>query len=130
MQPNILVVDDDLGILHAIRITLEDEGYHVVAAENGQIALEIVADTPPNLILLDMMMPKMDGSAFARELERRNLKDSIPIVLLTAGGRARQLADAIGATTYLQKPFDIDDLLGVVESLAGPSATPHMSGNL
>ena len=120
MQSNILVVDDDIGILQAIRITLEDEGYHVATAENGLVALEKVAITRPSLILLDMMMPKMDGVTFAHELTRSGRRGNLPIIVLTAGGRASQRAREIDATAYVLKPFDIDELLAVVAKYIPP----------
>ncbi len=86
-------------------------------ASDGVDALTILAERRPDLILLDVGMPRMDGFAFAEELGRRGLHPGIPIVVLTADGNARQKASRIGAWTYLTKPFSVDALLDCVERL-------------
>jgi CheY-like chemotaxis protein len=110
----VLVVDDDAGLQETLQAALEFEDYEVVVAEDGLVALEKLSAVTPDLILLDIMMPRMDGYAFAKELQRRGLRASIPVVILTADGRARQKAAQIGADGYIEKPFDIPDFLDEV----------------
>ena len=115
--PLVLVVDDDPDILEAVCDILEGEGYRVARARHGQEALARIDDEPPLVILLDLMMPVMDGLAFARALHGRDDGASIPIVVISADGDPQKAA-ALGARGFLAKPFDIDALLAEVASLA------------
>ena len=115
--PLVLVVDDDPDILEAVCDILEGEGYRVARARNGREALVRVDEERPLLILLDLMMPVMDGLAFAQALHRRDGDHEIPIVVISADGDPQKAA-ALGARGFLAKPFDIDALLAEVASLA------------
>ncbi len=112
-RPLVLVVDDDPDILEAICDVLEVEGYRVARARNGQEALGRVGEERPRAILLDLMMPVMDGIAFAEALRERAGGERIPIVVISADGNP-QRAVAVGARGFLAKPFDIDALLAQV----------------
>jgi CheY-like chemotaxis protein len=114
--PPILVVDDDPQILEFVSLALADEGYAVVTASNGAVALERVREHSPALILLDMTMPVMDGWQFAREY-RANPGPHAPIVCVTAAQNAGERAAQINADASLPKPFDLDNLLDLVEQL-------------
>lgn len=119
MAKSILVVDDDPDVQRLIRMALEDEGYLVAVADDGEQALQTLAgqtqaDAPPDLIVLDYMMPRMNGAIFVKESEQRGLRDAIPIILMTAAGQAKQLAASMRAEGYLGKPFEIDDLLDTI----------------
>ena len=117
----VLVVDDDPDILEAICDILEGEGYVVARARHGAEALERLHERRPNLILLDLMMPVMDGLAFAHALHERRLDPEIPIVVISADGNPQKAA-SIGARGFLAKPFDIDALLAHVASAAAQAA--------
>jgi CheY-like chemotaxis protein len=110
----ILVVDDDVDIRDATRLVLEHNGYLVVAASNGEEALRLLQDGPVDLILLDMMMPVMDGWGFRRSQPDGPAFVKIPVIVLTGDGRASSKAAAIGAAGYLRKPLDLDDLLATI----------------
>jgi two-component system chemotaxis response regulator CheY len=110
----ILVADDDVDIRDATRLVLEHNGYLVVAASNGEEALRLLQDGPVDLILLDMMMPVMDGWGFRNSQPEGPAFVNIPVVVLTGDGRASAKAEAIGAAGYLRKPVDLDVLLTVV----------------
>jgi len=114
---DILVVDDEPELQEALRDLLELEGYDVRVARDGIEALERVEAAKPRLIVLDLMMPRMDGYGFVAELERRNLRDEIPIIVLTADGKASTKADHLGAAAGVAKPFDVTMLLGEVARL-------------
>lgn len=114
----VLVVDDDDGFQETLQALLEMEGYDVVVARDGQEALAKLEEITPAVILLDLMMPRMNGFDFAQELTRRGLRPAIPIVVLTADGRAGQKVEQIGAEGHLGKPFDVNALLQVVNQLA------------
>jgi CheY-like chemotaxis protein len=115
----ILVVDDDPTIRLTVAGILEDEGYTVIAAGDGLEALEKLAEVRPAAILLDMAMPRMDGYAFAAELERRGAQETPPVIVLTADGRAAEKAARVGARGYLAKPFTLATLLAEVARVAG-----------
>ena len=122
-RPLVLVVDDDPDILEAICDILDAEGYRVARARHGGEALERVVEERPSIILLDLMMPVMDGIAFASELRARGLADGVPIVVISADGNPQRAA-AVGATGYLAKPFDIEALLAQVAGITGAAAPP------
>ncbi len=116
----VLVVDDDPDIREVVALVLEDEGFSVETAVNGAEALEKVRADPPCGILLDMMMPVMDGAQFLRAWGSEAASRHVPVVVMSAN---RKAADALtlGASDFIAKPFDIDALLAHVDSLAAPS---------
>ena len=115
----ILVVEDESGIRETIVEILADEGYEVTTADDGLAALDAVAQSRPDAILLDLMLPRLDGFGVAAELQRRGLHPGIPIIVATADGRGRQSAERIGARHWVAKPFSIDELLATVASALG-----------
>jgi len=117
----ILVVDDDRGLQAALTEIFEDEGYRVAIAHDGYHALDQLAGVTPDLIVLDIGMPRMDGFTFADELARRGLRPGIPMLVLTADGRAQQKAARVKAEGWLAKPFDVNELL---ERVAGLLSAP------
>jgi CheY-like chemotaxis protein len=116
-KATILVVDDDDAIVEVIRAALEDEGYRVLSAINGA-ALGLARDRQPNLILLDIMMPEMDGVEVSRRLRADPTTASIPIVAMSAHNRLRATGDAMAADDRLPKPFELGDLYAAVERWA------------
>jgi CheY-like chemotaxis protein len=109
----ILVVEDDDDVRELIATTLEDHAYAVDLAVDGRQALERVAESCPELILLDMKMPRMNGWEFAR-LFREQFGRVAPIVVVTASADAQARAAEIGAEGHLGKPFSLAALLAVV----------------
>ena len=116
-RKRILVVDDDAGIQELLELALAGEGYDVLVARDGIDAFEKLRDIQPDLIVLDLMMPRMDGATFARELRRRGY--NTPIMVLTAASRGEQRALALDVDGYVAKPFSLPELLGQVARLAG-----------
>lgn len=115
----VLVVDDEDAIRTVVSAILEDEGYEVRAAMDGE-ALAIASSEPcPDLVLLDIMMPIMDGPEMRRRLLQDPRTAEIPVVVMTAAGDAARWATQLGAAGSIQKPFDIDQLLELVDRLAG-----------
>jgi CheY-like chemotaxis protein len=112
-QLRILVVDDDTSIRSFVEMALDGEGYAVSTATNGAQALAVTGQLQPDLILLDMRMPVMDGWTFARKY-RDQAGPHAPIVVITAATDAGQRAAEIQADGFLGKPFDLDELLGLV----------------
>jgi DNA-binding response OmpR family regulator len=109
----ILVIDDDRDLLTLVAFILESEHYHVMMASDGREGLARVAEQMPDLILLDMKMPVMNGWEFARELQA-TYEICPPIVVLTAAEDARKRAMEVGAAAWIGKPFDLDALVAVV----------------
>lgn len=126
ISPLVLVVDDDPDILEAISDILEVEQYRVVKARNGLEALERVEAERPDAILLDLMMPVMDGATFAQALKQRPARD-VPIVVISADGNPQRAA-AVGARAFLAKPFDIDTLLAHVAAMTGRGGSAPRAG--
>jgi CheY-like chemotaxis protein len=118
---SILVVDDDPDIRDSLTEILGDEGYRVSGVGNGREALEYLrAETRPSLILLDMMMPEMDGWRFRLEQQKSPDLAHIPVVILSAHGNVREAALALGAADYLRKPLRIESLLEIAERYCRP----------
>ncbi|HEX7487641.1 MAG TPA: response regulator [Anaeromyxobacteraceae bacterium] len=111
----ILVVEDDADIRSALGDILADEGYAVSSAADGREALELLrAGLSPRVILLDLMMPVMTGPAFrAAQLAEPSLS-GIPVILITAGGRLREVSQALGAEASFSKPFELSRLLRAI----------------
>ena len=106
----VLVIDDDPSIRQVVGYVLSDEGYDVVEAADGQAALAAIERRHPDVILLDMKMPGMDGWAFVRRYRERYGHRS-PIVVLTAAQDAARRGAEVDADGYLAKPFDLDALV-------------------
>jgi CheY-like chemotaxis protein len=123
-MPEILVVEDDEAIRGLVSEVLRDDGYDVSEAANGVEALAYVGGHRPDLIVLDLMMPVMDGWAFVEACRRNQSCRQVPIVVTSASHDLPRTAErlrAYGVRTCLAKPFDVDGLLALVE-LYAPSA--------
>jgi DNA-binding response OmpR family regulator len=124
MERKILIVDDEAHIRMLIEQTLEDledEGVEFFAAENGEVALEIIKEEKPNLVFLDVMMPKMNGMEVCRRVKKELGLDEVYIVLLTAKGQEmdRQKGQEMGADVYMTKPFDPEMILDKAKEVLG-----------
>ena len=119
----ILIVDDEPSIRSALAQLLEEEGYEVAVVRNGREAILYLERTvhPPCLILLDMMMPEMSGLQFRREQQEHAGLADIPVIAMSANLHLAQAAQLLGVTDYLQKPFNIGDLLSAVVRNCGPT---------
>jgi CheY-like chemotaxis protein len=120
----VLVVDDDAEVRQLLRRMLESEGFAVVEAENGRVALERLRGEPPSLILLDLMMPEMDGFEFVAELRRDEGWRAIPVVVITARDLSRDDRERLNGHVekILQKgTYDRDQLLAEVRELVAQS---------
>jgi len=111
----ILVVDDDQDMLDMIQEALEIEGYMVIVSDNGQGALEKVVREKPDLVLLDIKMPGLDGFQILKQIR---LKSSVPIIMLTGGQEPSFVSRSLdlGADDYIKKPFSIQELLAHIRA--------------
>ncbi|MFD2170242.1 response regulator [Tumebacillus lipolyticus] len=106
----VLIVDDQYGIRVLLHEVLDKEGYSIFQAPNGMTALQIVKEEQPDLVLLDMKIPGMDGLEILRHI--RNIEPDTKVIMMTAYGELDLIKEAtvLGALTHFTKPFDIDEL--------------------
>lgn len=116
MANKILVVDDDLNICELLKLYLENEGYMVFTANDGQEAVDTFQNKTPDLVLLDIMLPKKDGWQVCREIRKIS---SAPIIMLTAKGETfdKVLGLELGADDYVVKPFDAKEVMARVKAV-------------
>jgi len=115
----VLIVDDEDGIRDFLRCAFQSEGYTVLVAPDGVDALALCEVCVPDTILLDLMMPRMDGLRFLHEFRRRHGVDACPVIIMSAVSTAVEHAEAAGVTGAVVKPFDLDELLDMVEGALG-----------
>ena len=115
----VLLVDDDDGIREMLAIGLQDEGLDVRAARDGLQALALLADWHPDAIVLDLMMPTMDGWTFRDEQRRHGLAPGVPVVIISAARDLDRHVELLGAATGLVKPFDFAALLATLQRVLG-----------
>ncbi len=115
----VLVVDDEPQVVWMLQFSLEAEGYQTFAARDGQAALDEVRLHQPNLVLLDIMMPVMDGWAFLEELQQLPKEERPRVIVVSARSSLRDRAKAaeLGADAFVAKPFNVDDLLVVLHDV-------------
>ena len=116
MANKILVVDDDLNICELLKLYLENDGYVVYTANDGKQAVDMFKNKTPDLVLLDIMLPKMDGWQVCREIRKTS---SVPIIMLTAKGETFDtvLGLELGADDYVVKPFDTKEVMARVKAV-------------
>jgi two-component system response regulator VicR len=119
MQKKILIVDDDKEICEAIERVLAEEGYKVFKAYNGKEALQEVNEKIPDLIILDILMPKLNGYAVCRKIRQNDLIKNIPVLMVTgvSSKTGKMGGYDAGADDYITKPFNNKELLARIETL-------------
>ena len=118
-EKRILIVDDEEDVVASLQFALETEGYQCLTAHDGKEALDKAKGESPDLIILDIMMPKMNGYKVARLLKFDKKYKHIPIIMLTARttDKDKELGYETGADRYVTKPFQIDGLVGAVNNI-------------
>lgn len=122
-QKQILIVDDDQLMHRLFQHHLEKAGYKMISATNGREAMDLAASQPPNLIVMDIMMPDTDGLAALRELKKNDATKSIPVIIITANFHhlAKQESANCGAAIFLTKPFSPTQLLNEIRRILPPT---------
>jgi DNA-binding response OmpR family regulator len=117
----ILIVDDDTELVEGLRLVLERQGFRVLEARDGHQGRQMIYNHRPDLVILDMMMPRMGGYPVLEHF--RDKKDTPPIIMITAneGSRHKAYAEFLGVVDYIRKPFAMERLLEAVQKALGPS---------
>lgn len=112
----ILIADDNMQLLDILKIAAQKDGYHTVLAEDGEMALKLFRSQKPNMVLLDVMMPGMDGFQVCREIRRES---DVPIIMITARGEdfEKIMGLEIGADDYIVKPFSPAEVMARVKAV-------------
>lgn len=120
---SILIVDDEAHMRRVTELSLRQEGYRLLSAANGVLAVAVATAEQPDLIVMDLMMPELDGLGALRQLKANEATSHIPVILLTARGQVllHQEAEKSGAALFLTKPFSPTQLRSAVARLLQPS---------
>ncbi len=122
MKPSVLVVDDDAAVRELLTILLAEEGYTVRSAGDAYEAMDLVSSDPPSLLLIDLMMPGVSGAEFLTRLRRDSRWVTLPVIFISAHPRLREMAQELGASAALAKPFDVNHLLEqIARALLSPA---------
>jgi len=119
MAKKILIVDDEAQLVEMVKMRLEASGYEIISAHDGQEGLDKAKKEKPDLIILDLMLPKIDGYKVCRMLKFDEKYKKIPIILFSARAQEedKKMGEEVGADTYITKPFDPKVLLGKIQEL-------------
>ena len=132
MEQKVLVVDDELGIRELLHDALTEAGYEVITARSGKEAIEVFRTKKPDLVLLDIMMPELDGFQTCEILRKDSNNASLPIIMLTAKDRESDIVQALelGADDYIIKPVDAKELLNKIDNLLSIAKTGMLPSQL
>lgn len=121
MSKKILLVDDEVQLVEMVKMRIEASGYDVICAYDGQQALQMAKKEKPDLIILDLMLPKMDGYKVCGLLKNDSRYSKIPIIMFTARAQEEDflLGKELGAEAFITKPFEPNILLGKIKELIG-----------
>lgn len=115
MKAKILIVDDDPDILEVTGKSLRNHDYEVVTADNGRLALDVINEEMPDLVLTDVLMPEMDGFTLYKKLKNNSLTNNIPVLIITGRGKMEDAFKVVGADGFLSKPFTSEDLINEID---------------
>ncbi len=115
----ILIIDDEQDIVETVAFMLKGKGFETVCAYDGEEGLKLAKEVNPDLIILDVMMPKINGYKICRLLKYDNKYKNIPIIMVTARGQEEDklIGEETGADEYITKPFEFDDILSAIQRL-------------
>jgi CheY-like chemotaxis protein len=115
----ILLIDDEFAILEVLSGLLVDDGFRVLTANNGEEALARLAEEVPDVVVVDVMMPRLDGREVVRRMRADARTAHVPVIFMSAAGGFAAAAEQLGARAFLRKPFRIDALLAALKSALG-----------
>lgn len=115
MEKKIYVIDDDSGIVDVMKIILEEHGYKVDTSMDSNDIFRMIDKAIPDIVLLDILMYGKSGPEIVRSLKNRDKTRNIPVIMVSAQEDIRKIAESAGADDYLEKPFNINDLLKIIE---------------
>ena len=116
MAHKILIIEDDRDMIEAVKLRLVEEGYEVVTAENGLEGLEKYEADKPNLILLDVVMPQMDGYSFIKTFKQKYSVREVPVIVLSGKSGMKDMFALEGIRGFLEKPYGFDELLQKIKN--------------
>jgi len=119
MKPTVMIVEDEASLVTMLRYNLEKEGYNVTEASDGEEAVTVADETPPDAVILDWMLPRMSGIEVCRQLRRKSETRTVPIIMLTARSEETDKVRGlnVGADDYMTKPFSMPELVARVRAL-------------
>lgn len=129
MPKKVMIVDDEPNILLSVEFLMQREGHEVVTARDGQEAIELLAAAKPDLMILDVMMPRKNGFEVCNEVRADPGFADMPILMLTAKGREAEIkkGESLGADAYITKPFSTHELVAKVQALLEGQRSPGQS---
>ena len=131
MAKRVLLVEDETNIVISLTFLLERAGFEVRSEANGQVALDDVLANPPDVLVLDVMLPGLDGFEVLRRLRSSPSGAALPVLMLTAKGQREDRENALrnGADKFISKPFANAEVIAAVKALAGVDAEPHAASS-
>lgn len=114
----VLVAEDDFSIREVVKLILSNEGVTVLEAEDALTTLKLSEDERPDIILLDISLGSSDGGKVSQQLKKNQATKHIPLIIMSANTKTREIANSSGADGFLLKPFDINDLLSLIKQYA------------
>ena len=132
MKPTVMIVEDEASLVTMLRYNLEKEGYNVTEASDGEEAVTVADETPPDAVILDWMLPRMSGIEVCRQLRRKTETRSVPIIMLTARSEETDKVRGlnVGADDYMTKPFSMPELVARVRALLRRAKPSQAKGQL
>ena len=132
MRPTVMIVEDEASLVTMLRYNLEKEGYNVTEASDGEEAITVANETPPDAVILDWMLPRMSGIEVCRQLRRKTETRAVPIIMLTARSEEADKIRGlnVGADDYLTKPFSMPELVARVRALLRRAKPSQAKGQL
>ena len=129
-EKKVLVVDDEIHIIHVVAIKLRNNGYEVISAENGNEAFELACEEKPDIIVTDFQMPVMTGLELVRKLRENEATKEIPVIMLTARGFAieDEQKEELQISEFLSKPFSPKELQRSIDDILYQKATANQEG--
>jgi two-component system phosphate regulon response regulator PhoB len=132
MKPTVMIVEDEASLVTMLRYNLEKEGYNVTEASDGEEAVTVADETPPDAVILDWMLPRMSGIEVCRQLRRKPETRTVPIIMLTARSEETDKVRGlnVGADDYMTKPFSMPELIARVRALLRRAKPSQAKGQL